>query len=125
MARRAFSNPEKQAILNSITHPEVTKLAVEEIHSAEKSGAKAVLIDAALLFESCLPALCSVTVSVVAEKETRLERIMKRDSISREDALIRMNAQKDEEYYKQKADIVINNNGEDLVSQVNRVIAEL
>lgn len=125
LARRAFSDPEKQAILNSITHPEVTKLAVEEIHSAEKSGAKAVLIDAALLFESCLPALCSVTVSVVAEKETRLERIMKRDSISREDALIRMNAQKDEEYYKQKADVVINNNGEDLKTQIENIAEKL
>lgn len=125
LARRAFSNPEKQAILNSITHPEVTKLAVEEIHSAEKSGAKAVLIDAALLFESCLPALCSVTVSVVAEKETRLERIMKRDSISREDALIRMNAQKDEEYYRQKADIVINNNGENLNAQIENIAEKL
>ena len=122
LARRAFTSPEKQAILNSITHPEVTKLAALEIHKAQNEGKKAALIDAALLFESCLPSICNLTVSVVADKETRLERIMNRDGISREDALIRMNAQKDEEFYKEKADIVIFNNGEDLQSQLEKVL---
>lgn len=122
LARRAFTSPEKQAILNSITHPEVTKLAALEIHKAQSEGKKAALIDAALLFESCLPSICNLTVSVVADKETRLERIMNRDGISREDALIRMNAQKDEEFYKEKADIVIFNNGEDLQSQLEKVL---
>ena len=39
---------------------------------------------------------------------------MKRDGISEADARLRMNAQPDEEYYKSKSDIIINNNGEDL-----------
>lgn len=121
LARRAFSDPEKQRKLNSIVHPEVTRLAVEEIHKAENSGAKAALIDAALLFESDLTSICSFTVSVIAEKETRLQRIMKRDSISRDDALIRMNAQKSEAYYIEKADIVINNNGEDLTDEIRKI----
>lgn len=125
LARRAFTDPEKQAILNSVIHPEVTRLSVEEIRKAQSSGKKAALIDAALLFESCLPSLCTVTVSVVADSETRLERIINRDSISREDALIRMNAQKDEAFYKEKADSVIFNNGEDLSAQVESIVENL
>ncbi len=125
LARRAFSDAEKQRILNATVHPEVTRLAVEEIHKAEKSGANAALIDAALLFESDLTAICSFTVTVIAEKETRLERIMKRDSISREDALIRMNAQKDEEYYIGKADIVINNNGGNLAEEIRKILSKI
>ena len=125
VARRAFSDPEKQKKLNAIVHPEVTRLAVEEIHKAEKENAKAVLIDAALLFESDLTSICSFTVSVVADKETRLERIIKRDSISREDALIRMNAQKSEEYYIKNADVVISNNGEDLNTEIKKVIEKI
>ena len=125
VARRAFSDPEKQKKLNAIVHPEVTRLAVEEIHKAQKSGAKAALIDAALLFESDLTAICSFTVSVIADKEIRLERIINRDSISREDALIRMNAQKNEEYYINNADIVIDNNGKNLNVEIQKVIERI
>ncbi len=125
LARRAFSDSEKQRRLNSIVHPEVTRLAVEEIHNAEKSGAKAALIDAALLFESDLTSICSFTVTVIADKEMRLERIMKRDSISREDALIRMNAQKSEEYYIEKADVVINNNGKNIDEEIKKITEKL
>lgn len=125
LARRAFSDPVKQKKLNTIVHPEVTRLAVEEIHKAEKTGAKAALIDAALLFESDLNSICSFTVTVVADAETRLERIIKRDSISKEDALIRMNAQKNEKYYTENADIVIRNNGEDIEDEIKKIIGKI
>ena len=55
----------------------------------------------------------------VADKKIRLERIMKRDGISESDALLRINAQPDEEYYKSRSDIIISNNGEDLTNQIN------
>ena len=114
-ARRAFATKEGKEALNAITHPEITRLTVEEIHKAQKNGAKAAVIDAALLFESCMTALCTKTVSVVADEKIRLERIMKRDNISVEDALLRMNAQPSAEYYKGKADIVIENNDNFLI----------
>ena len=125
LARRAFSDPIKQKKLNAIVHPEVTRLAVEEIHKAEKSGAKAALIDAALLFESDLTCVCTFTVSVIADEEIRLERIMNRDSISREDALIRMNAQKNEEYYVSNADVVVSNNSDDITKEIGKIIERL
>ena len=125
VARRAFSDPEKQKKLNAIVHPEVTHLAVQAIHKAQEAGARAALIDAALLFESDLTAICDFTVSVIADKETRLERIINRDSISREDALIRMNAQKNEEYYINNAHVVINNNGENLNNEIQKVIERI
>lgn len=123
LARRAFASPEGVEALNAITHPEITRLAVELIHKAEESGAKAAVIDAALLFDSCMTALCEKTVSVVADEGVRLERIMKRDSISLEDAKLRINAQPTAEYYMEKADIVINNNpGDDLGLQLRGIM---
>ena len=119
LARRAFATPEGTKALNLITHPEITRLAVEEIHKAGAEGAKAAIIDAALLFESPLTAVCGKTVCVVADEKIRLERIMKRDGIPEADARLRMNAQPDEEYYKSKSDIIINNNGEDLECQID------
>lgn len=116
LARRAFATKEGSLALNEITHPEITRLAVEQIHKAQESGAKAAVIDAALLFDSCLTAFCDKTVSVVAPEKERLERIIKRDSISPEDAMLRINAQPPVEYYIEKADIVISNGLDDDLS---------
>lgn len=123
LARRAFATKEGGAALNAITHPEITRLAVDLIHKAEKDGAKAAVIDAALLFDSCLTAFCNKTVSVVADEEIRLKRITERDSISEADARLRMSAQPPAEYYIEKADIIINNNGDDnLNEQIGKIL---
>ena len=42
---------------------------------------------------------------------------MQRDGISREDALTRIGAQRDEEYYKSKSDIVLINDGKTDIKQ--------
>lgn len=123
LARRAFATKEGSLALNAITHPEITRLSIELIHKAYENGAKAAVVDAALLFDSCLAALCDKTVSVIADKNERLERIMKRDSISAEDAKLRINAQPPVEYYIEKADIVINNgNGCDIAAQIKKIL---
>ena len=123
LARRAFATAEGTAALSAITHPEITRLAVEEIHTAQKEGAKAAVIDAALLFDSPLYSICKKNISVIADEKIRLERIMKRDGISETDALLRINAQPPTEYYIKKADIIISNNGEesDLNEQINNI----
>ena len=122
LARRAFATPEGTNALNMITHPEITRLAVDEIHKAQSLGAKAAIIDAALLFESPLTAVCDKTVCIVADKSIRLERIMKRDSISENDALLRINAQPDEEYYISRSDIIIKNNNEISENDIDSII---
>lgn len=121
LARRAFATKEGTQALSSITHPEITRLAVDEIHMAEKEGAKAAVIDAALLFDSPLYSICEKNISVIADEKIRLERIISRDGISESDALLRINAQPPAEYYINKADIIISNNGEDLEKQLNEI----
>jgi L-threonylcarbamoyladenylate synthase len=109
LASRAFACEEKTKLLNSITHPEITRLTIEEIHEAQESGAKAAVIDAPVLFESPLTCLCKKIICVTADEKERLERIMLRDGISREKALERIKAQRSEEYYVSKSDIIIRN----------------
>ena len=112
LAERAFASEEKTRLLNSITHPEITRLAIEEIHKAENGGYKDAVIDAPVLFESDLAVFCDKIICVVADKETRLKRIMLRDGITKEEALRRMSAQRDEEYYTSKSDEIIYNKGD-------------
>ncbi len=107
LAKRAFKDEESLSLLNSITHPEIDRIIFDRISHA--SGFRAAVIDAAALFESRISEKCDLIAVVTAPKEIRLNRIMARDGISEESALLRMNAQKDSDYYTEKADIVIHN----------------
>lgn len=123
LARRAFASAEGTSALSAITHPEITRLAIEEIHTAEKNGAKAAIVDAALLYDSPLVAVCDKNICVIADEKIRLERIMKRDFISETDAKLRINAQPPTEYYTEKSDIIINNNpGADIEAQITELM---
>ena len=106
LAQRAFSNPHNAARLNEITHPKIMKEVIRQITFFQKSEAKAIVLDAALLFESGADQLCSTTIAVTAPFEVRLNRIMKRDSIQEDSAKARMDAQHDSTYYKERAQYV-------------------
>ena len=72
------------------------------------------VIDAAVIQKSKMIDYCSKLIVVTADDEICIERIMKRDSISREKALERINAQPSELEYEAHADTVIKNNGGEL-----------
>ena len=107
LAARAFANTESTDMLNRITHPRITEHFIKERDSAEKNGYKIAVIDAAALLESDCKKLCSFFVVVTAPEEIRLERILKRDGITKEQALTRIKAQKSDEYYFSQADYIV------------------
>jgi dephospho-CoA kinase len=107
LATRAFADTESTNDLNAITHPAVTEEIKSIIKDMEEVGYRGVIIDAIALFESGLDALCDFNVTVIAPKEIRLERIIKRDNITEEKALERINAQKDESFFTSRADFVL------------------
>ena len=107
LASRAFSDEESTLALNEITHPAVTEEIKSIIKDMEEVGYRGIIIDAIALFESGEDKLCDFTVAVIAPKDIRLERIMKRDNITEEKALERINAQKDENFFTSKADFVL------------------
>ncbi len=107
LASRAFASEENTNALNEITHPAVTEEIQSIIKDMNEVGYRGVIIDAIALFESGEDKLCDFTVAVVAPKDIRLERIMKRDNITEEKALERINAQKDESFFTKQADFVL------------------
>lgn len=109
LASRAFADKESTDALNKIVHPEITKRIKEIIKSHKNCEFKSIIIDAIALFESGENSLCDFTVTVTAPVEIRLDRIVKRDNLSVGKALERINAQKSEEYFTSRSDIVINN----------------
>ena len=116
-----------RARLNSIAHKHIlarTRGMAAEFYNA---GARAVVIDAPLLFESGFDRECDVTVAVIADAEKRVERITARDGISRDAALRRIASQIADSDLISRADHVIYNNGsfDELSCAVNALVREL
>lgn len=109
VAQRAFSSPKNTDALNAITHPHITKQFEAEIEKAKNEGYKAAVIDAAALLESECKNLCQILSVVFAPTQIRLRRILSRDGITHEEAMTRINAQKDDEYYFSQCHIIIRN----------------
>lgn len=109
LASRAFKDKESTARLNGITHPIIKAEFENELKKAETEGFSYAVIDAAALLESSCKDLCEKIIVVTAPEDIRLSRILRRDGITKEQALIRMNAQFPDEYYNEKADILIRN----------------
>lgn len=106
LAKKAFSSAENTEILNKTLLPFIVDLVMAECDS------EYVLLDAPTLFESGLNAKCNATIAVLADKQTRLSRICERDSISKDEAILRINAGKTDDFYKENADYIIYNNGD-------------
>lgn len=90
-------------------------------------GGTLAAIDAIALIESGLGAKCRSVVGVVADKTTRIERIMKRDGIEREYAMMRVNAQYPNEYFEERCDYILRNDGseKDFEKQCNKLFKEV
>lgn len=104
-------NEDKLEALNEITHRHVSDKIKKIICSMKAMGAPVCIIDAPLLIEAGLSSLCDIKISVLADKEIRTSRIMKRDNISSERALMRINSQKPDEFYIENSDFTVYNNG--------------
>ncbi len=118
-----FSDSKKLSILNDITH----KYIIADIKSFVEENDGFLVIDAALLFQTELYKLCDKTLCVLASKSLRQERIEKRDNLSSELAKNRIFSQNEEEYYRQRADYVLVNDGsiEDIKNKAESIVKEI
>ena len=109
LAAAAFSSPEGSKRLNAVTHPYIIERSLEILRSSDSDRA---VIDAPLLFESGMDACCDTTAAVLAPADVRLKRIMARDGISEEKARLRMNAQPQEAFYRERVAYIIENDSD-------------
>jgi len=107
VAELVFNNKLLLDQLNKIIHP-ATLIAFEKWKQNYSSN-HYVIKEAAILFESKSNIGLDKIIVVSAPEELRIERIIKRDNISREQIISRMNNQLTEEERIAKADFVIVN----------------
>lgn len=127
LADIVFSNKTEKEKLDSLTFEYVVRRIKEEIKKAQlKSDIKYIVLDVPLLFESKLNEVCNYTIGVTAPKIEKIKRICKRDKISEEKALQRLNSQPDDEFFIQKCDFIIQNmNNEKTEEKVNEIMLKL
>jgi len=110
LGKIVFSDKDKLEILTEITHRYIKAEVKARIERFKAKGKGLFVLDAPLLFESGLDRDCDLTLVITADREKRIERIMKRDGIDREIAENRIASQLDEEKLISLADEVITNN---------------
>lgn len=106
-----FPDKEKRAQLNEIVHPAVRETMVKQKEEYVADGANCVVLDIPLLFESKLTHFVDNTLVVYVNKETQLERLMKRDNSTEAEAYSRINSQIALDEKAKMADAVVDNNG--------------
>jgi dephospho-CoA kinase len=108
-----LKSEENKLAINSIVHPAVIKDFLN-------SGCE--WMECAIIYEAHLEQYVDKVIAVTAPREVRIERIMSRDGISREEAEQWIDAQYPQEKVAERADFVIDNDGnKDLQKQLEEI----
>lgn len=112
LAEIVFSNEHELNKLNAIVHPATI---AEGENWVKKQQAPYIIKEAALLFEAGSADGLDYVIGVYAPKHIRINRVMKRDNISKQDVLNRMNKQIDETIKMKLCDFIIVNDEQQMV----------
>lgn len=123
LADIVFNNSQKLAELNKLVHP-IVKRSFGSWCLNQSS--RVIIKETAILFESDSHLDLDKVICVSASKETRIERVIKRDSISREQVLARIEMQMSQNEKEKLSDfIIVNNEVELLLPQIIKVIKQI
>lgn len=106
-----FADPEKLKTLNGITHRRVCRETERLLKAAEARGCPLAGVDAIALFESGLGKLCHATLAVTAPEADRVRRLVAREGIGEDYALLRIRAQKSDDWFRSHCTLTLENRG--------------
>ena len=107
VSKIVFNDKEKLKSLNSIIHPAV---AIDFDNFCFKHRDESYIVkEAAIIFETKTENLFNKIIYVKAPKEIRIDRVMQRDNLSRDDVLNRIQNQINETSIIDKCDFIIDN----------------
>jgi dephospho-CoA kinase len=124
-AKTIFNDENAKRRLNQIVHPQVIEYQKKELEKLERSGKyKFAGVEAALIFEAKAQQQFDVIVVVAASETTVINRLMKRDGLSKQEIMKRIGSQIPLSEKIKRADIVIHNDGslDELNHEVNRLL---
>lgn len=125
---RVFASPEDLARLNALVHPVVIAQQQTWFEELERRDPRAIgVVEAAILIETGSYRRFSKLILTVCEPDQQIERAMKRDGLSREEVLRRLDRQMPLDEKRRYADYVIDTSGDKAgtLDQVARLYALL
>jgi len=120
-----FSNEENKLKLEALLHPLIKDEIIKESRLFESQN-KPYFIDIPLFFEKMHYPIPKSLV-IYTPKDIQVQRLMKRDNINEEEALLKISNQWDIEKKKELADMVIDNSKDlkNLQREVERIMEEI
>jgi dephospho-CoA kinase len=128
LAGEVFERPERLAALNALVHPHVIRREEELMAAWARDEPRGiVVVEAAILIETGSYRRFACIILAVCEEEQQIERAMKRDGVSREEALARLRRQMPLAEKRKYADYIIDTSGEkeSTLRQTQEVYASL
>jgi len=112
LGKIVFANQSLLKKSNDITHPEITKIIKKEIDSLKNktyNQKKILIIDAALIYEAKIDRLMDKIIVVYIDEDEQIKRLIKRNNLSKDEALQRIKSQMPMKEKVKMADYVIDN----------------
>ena len=120
-----FSNPDIKQKLEKLTHPKIKETIIKIFE--ENEDEKYIFVSVPLLYEAGFENIFDKVIFISVDEDIQLKRLMKRNNLSKKDALARINSQQPQKEKALKADYIIENNKtiNDLKIAVEQVINSL
>jgi dephospho-CoA kinase len=130
LGKIVFTNQTLLKKLNEITHPEIIKVIKKEINLAKNktyNQEKILIIDAALIYEAKMDRLMDKIIVVYINEDVQTKRLIKRNDLSKEEALQRIKSQMPIKEKVKMADYVIDNSNsmDETKKQVEKIWKKL
>ena len=106
-----FADPAKLERMNRIIHPAVQQRILQTLSAQESNGCAFAAVEAALLLQAGYQDFCDEIWVVWCDRESRIRRLMESRGYSREKCLDILSAQPSDDWYRSRADFVLNNSG--------------
>ena len=121
-----FSNVENRQKLDELLQPLIKIMILEEIKEYRQKGEKMIVLDLPLLFEKQYEELCEEIIVVYIPREVQLERLMRRNQYTKQEALSRIDSQLSIEEKRKRATVLFDNQGtiQQLYHQVEQWLVE-
>ena len=120
-----FNNPQAMAELNKITHPIIIdhiKIKIAEL-KRNNMNKTVCIVDAPLIYETGIERLMDKIIVVYISKSEQINRLIKRDKMTREEAVKKIESQISIEKKREWADYIIDNQSsfEETEQQIKKI----
>lgn len=111
ISEKAFSDRKVLDQIGQIVHPHVQLAFSRRVEEASREGVPAIVREAAVPPDEATRKNLDIVVSVLADSEIRIQRVMNRSQMTASQVMARINVQPSNLEYQKMADVVIWNNG--------------